>query len=542
MKKIKYLVLLLLLMPFAVNAVSGSENYYYGPYEWTFEDNVLTIKGTGDSVILSGANHQWNDYIPDIKKIVLEGVDVVNQHNFENYPNLEEVVLSNDMAGEIADYAFYNCPKLDHIELPSSGLSRIGKYAFYGTSIKEVEIPIFLSWVDEKAFPDDTDIIYKKDELNILDAGTAGNVLKEHSDYSFPGEGKESDNTCYNHYYFGKYYDNTAKWILYNDGTLLVYGTDLFTGYRNSRNPWGCYKKQIKKIIINNDKTGTINVEDACCKKGNNYKLAVYASKPVEEIMDNRIKNLSGSLFWDCREDCKLSSFNVNAIVINRGVENIDGVFLSNQEMVDRDFYIDKYVKNIDDSSTFRTDSNNPTKTTLHVNVSVEDYINNDYSYKAIGNDYSGTNAVDILDGNHFITNPEFALSGFSGEIINDIDDTYVSINDESAPDTIQVDGKTYYKYETFITNNSREISVSLPIDDSVDYYVKEIESPSGCSLKDDVVGVDMSNPTINLTLKHPSSCELIDNPQTSYNILIKYALLLLSLGMIVWSFKRKKV
>lgn len=535
MKKIKYLVFLFILfIPVLVNAESGSESYYGGPYDWNYENNVLTIRGNGDGVIQAGSNRPWADHIPDIKKIVLEGIDVISAHDFENYPNLEEVVLGN-MAGLIDDYAFYNCPKLNHIDLPDSGFSRIGKYAFYGTSITNVEIPIFLNWLDEKAFPDNTTIVYKKDELDILDAGTAGDI-KNHGANSLPGEGKESENTCYNKFYFGMYYDNTAKWILYNDGTLLVYGTDLFVGYRNSRNPWGCYKKKIKTMIFNNDKVGKIKIEDNCCKTGNNYKLAIYASKPIEEIMNNRIKKLSGNLLWDWREDGKSSGFNINKIIINRGVEEFENVFSSNQEVIDRDIYIDKYVKTIDANNIFQTDRNNPAKTTLHVKVSPEDYINNNYCYKVIGN-----TDQDILDGDSFITNPEFTSNDYSGEIVNDIDDTYVNIGDRSAPDTIQVDGKTYYKYDTYITNSNGEIDISLPIDDSLDYYVKEIKSPNGCSLKDVAMRIDMSNPIIDLRIKHDEAKEDIsNNPQTSFNIIIVGTILLLTTGFMI--FKLKKI
>ena len=317
---------------------------------------------------------------------------------------------------------------------------------------------------------------------------------------------------------------------------MLVYGTDLFVGYRNSRNPWGCYKKKIKTMIFNNDKVGKIKIEDNCCKTGNNYKLAIYASKPIEEIMNNRIKKLSGNLLWDWREDGKSSGFNINKIIINRGVEEFENVFSSNQEVIDRDIYIDKYVKTIDANNIFQTDRNNPAKTTLHVKVSPEDYINNNYCYKVIGN-----TDQDILDGDSFITNPEFTSNDYSGEVVNDIDDTYVNIGDRSAPDTIQVDGKTYYKYDTYITNSNREIDISLPIDDSLDYYVKEIKSPNRCSLKDVAMRIDMSNPIIDLRIKHDEAKEDIsNNPQTSFNIIIVGTILLLTTGFMI--FKLKKI
>ena len=519
MKYIKYLLFItILIMPFMVNAASGTELSGFGSTEWTFENNVLTIRFDGDKgVIYHGASHQWSEYSTDVKKIVLEGINIIGNHNFENYPNLEEVVLDDDMAGYIGDYAFYNCPKLKHIDLPSSGFSRIGKYAFYDTGITKVEIPIFLSWIDEHAFPDDTNIIYKKDELNILDAGTAGKLI---SSYDGFGEGKSQNNTCYNKFYFGNYYDNTAKWILYNDGTLLVYGTDLFKLYSNSRVPWGCYKKLVKKVIINNDKTGIISINDKLCKTGNQYKVAVYASKPIEDIMNNRIKKIDGNLLWDCREECELSSFNIDTYIFNRGVEEIISAFLSNVNSVDRDIYINKYVKKINEDVLFETNYANPKNTILHVDVSVNDYINNNYSYKVIGGVDSSSPHPDILDGDHFILHPPFISNNHKGEIINDIDDTYVSINDNSVAETIEYDGKTYYKYETYLTNKDREVNVSLPVDDTVDYIVKEVDAPQGCSINKNIMPISMRNTNINLIIEHKRPNNII-NPETSNSIII---------------------
>lgn len=539
MKKfILFVFISLFFFPFMVHAVSGTESYN-GEYRWNYEDGVLTITSDGGKMISDRSHHAWDEYKPEIKKIVFEGIDVIHDHNFENYPNLEEVVLDDNMGGEIADYAFYNCPKLDHIDLPDGGLSRIGKNAFYGTSIKEVEIPIFLSWLDENAFPEDTIIEKKADELGVLDAGTAGK-LTFHADSSFPGEGYSFNNTCYNKFYYGRYYNNSAKWILFEDGTLLVYGTDLIHGYSGSRIPWGCYKKKIKKMIFNIDNTGTINISDGCCKTGNNYKIAIYASKPVEEIMDNRLKNINGNMFWDCREECRQSSFNVDTIIINRGIENINDGFQANEALVDKDIYINKYVKTINNDTLFLSDTSRHTETRLHIDASLDDFKSNNYSYKVFPDNSLYGN--DILYDDQFVLNPIFNDPlYYKGRVINDIDDTYISINDDSAPTTISVDGKTYYKYDTYITNENREVNVSLPVDESVDYYVKEIESPKGCSIKEDAIHVDMNNPEIDLCVDHECSKHNIINPSTFHNFVIMLFLIILLTYILILSFRNKK-
>lgn len=518
----KYYIIFAILISFLFTniafAVTGEESYN-GKYTWEYKDNVLTITGQEGAMIRPGNDRPWSVYKDDIKKIVLENIDIIHAHNFENYPNLEEVILSKDMAGEIADYAFYNCPKLKHIDLPESGMSRIGKYAFYNTGITEVEIPIFCSWIDEHAFPDNTKIIKKAEKLHIIDAGTAGKLKLLADATDFPDEGKMSSNTCYNKYYFDYYYDNTAYWILYEDGTLLVYGTDLISGYTGSRIPWGCYKREIKKIIFNDDKTGTISVDEKYCNNNSKIKLAVYSSKPVEEIMNNRIKKIQGNMMWDCRENCVQSYLNVNTIIVNRGVEEINGIFLSNSSpSVDRDIYINKYVKTIKDNSLFYTDHDKRKTTTLHVEVSPQDYINNEYSYKILPDPSNSLNGLDIINGESFITNPNVYSTSTSGKIVNDIDDYYVSINDNSVPNTIEIEGKTYYKYETYLTNEKGITNISIANDPTVDYYVKEMGSLDGC-VKGEIYKLDLTPENIKLEIKNPPTDKDKNNNKNETNI-----------------------
>ena len=546
MKKVVFLCLLvLIIIPVTVKAASGYESYN-GTYKWEYEDGVLTITSEGGRMIRDSLEHQWDPYRSEIKKIVFEGIDVIHKHNFENYPNLEEVILPKSMPGEIADYAFYNCPKLDHIELPEV-ISRIGKYAFYGTSITEVRIPIFLSWIDEHAFPDGTNIIKDADELGVIDAGTGGNTLTM-ADTSVQSEGKAESNTCYNKFYFGYYYDDTARWVLYEDGTLVVTGSWLIWGYSGSRIPWGCYKKQIKKIIFNDDKTGEIKIDENYCPAGLRYKVAIYASKTVEDIMSRRLKSIDGPL-WDCREDCRQSTFNIDTIIINRGVEEVTNLLHSDGDMVDRDVYIDKHVKKFDDWGTFKTSRSDPKNTTLHIEVSPSDYINNNYSYKAIPGNYSFTDSISIFDGEKFINDPVPTYNDYFGSVVNDIDDTYVSINDTSAPDTIEVDGQTYYKYETYITNEDGVTNISIPNDATVEYVVKEIEAPNGCMVKGVTYKIDMLPETINLVIENPKpepeepeiDESTKENPITKDSILVVLLLSVISIILIIYCTKKER-
>jgi hypothetical protein len=309
MKKI-HLILSIIIFILSINTIkvyaieaSGVVNQSYnGKYNisWHYKDGVLTLspsEPTSYIIIKAEDNTHWGPYKNDITKIIIEdGIDAIRNNAFSGYTNLEEVIFPKSMGGYIGDYAFYNCSKLKSIELPI-GLTKIGDYAFYGTGITEVELPIFVSWTEEHTFNDNTNITRPEEYDNIIAAGTAG---KLRSTDELSREGKPQENTCYIKFYFQHFYDDTAYWKLEKDGTLTVWGTDLVDGYTGSRVPWGCYKDDIKKIVFNDDKTGTIKVDDKECNKNKNVKLAVYVSKPIEEIMNNRIKELNGQYTSDC--------------------------------------------------------------------------------------------------------------------------------------------------------------------------------------------------------------------------------------------------
>ena len=59
-------------------------------------------------------------------------------------------------------------------------------------------------------------------------------------------------------------------------------------------------------------------------KKLEKAMYGLYVNKPVEEIMNNRIKTLSSHLYCDCREDCAWGMRNLDTLVLNRGIDNLD--------------------------------------------------------------------------------------------------------------------------------------------------------------------------------------------------------------------------
>ena len=511
--KIRRLFLILffvILLPFSVKAeeVSGKN----GDVDWHYKDGVLTFSTTDDSKgfripYVSNPDAYWLKYKDKITKIVInEGIDVIESNAFREYSNLEELILPESMGGQIGDYAFYNCSKLKEVKLPTS-MTRIGDYAFYGTSISEVELSIYLDWIYDHTFNENTVIKRPAEYEEILAAGTSGK-MKYLNDAM--GNGNPNNNTCYNKFYYANFYDDTGLWKLYKDGTLVVTGTELEYGYAGSRVPWGCYKDQIKKIIINDDKTGTVSIKDNVCDSQKHVKLSVYSSKKVADIMNNRIKEIKGSLMADCRYDCIYGFRNLETFIVNRGVEVIDTVFMTNNAHP-RDIYFSKYVSKIDDGNMFNGDWVNKDyeNNNFHINISYEDYLNNNYSYTSIYEGSIHTNPKKIPffneDGSFFdvYAYGESHRLSYEGRIISDVDDTYVSINDNSAPDTIIIDGKTYYKYDTYLTNSDGIAKVSLPNDTSIDYYVKIVDGDKNCANIDKTYKVKMTDKTINEVIEN---------------------------------------
>ena len=538
MKKIKYfLILFIMLLPTVVFAESASgtiENV-----NWNYNDGVLTLTTDNPMVgyhvplALYGGG-TWYDYKDDIVKIIVgDGIDVVRENAFKEYANLEEVILPNKMGGQIDDYAFYNCSKLKKINIPF-GITRIGDYAFYGTQINNVELPITLDWTYEHTFNEGTTITRPAEYDDIIAAGTAGTTKSYFSSNSFD-PGLPSNSTCYNKFYYSYFYDDTAYWKLMKDGTLIIWGTELIHGFSGSRNPWGCYKDEIKKIVINDDKEGTISINNNICSNNKHVKLAVYSSKPVEEIMNNRIKVLSGIYLADVRFDPIYGFRNLETIVFNRGVEEIGSQVLWSTNIHPNDIYINKYVRNIESSAVFKTsnlvkdNANN-----VHIEVSYEDYLNNGYHYY-----YEYNNTTEFFNTDGTLKDPTELASFYDnpkGHLLNDVDDTYVSINDTTAPDTVEIDGKTFYKYDTYLTNSDGIANISLP-NDEIDYYAKVLDD--NCCNTDVFYKINTFPKTINLNIQASNNTSDLINPNTHRNKIVLIMIILLSLGLGVFIYKR---
>ena len=525
MKFLKYIFFFMLLFPLSVFALHDSGNE--SGIDWVFDDGTLTFSTNDDKInyrIVKPYSPSWTVYNDQVDTIVImDGIDIIADHAFENFTNLESVIFPKSMGGYLGDYSFYNCTKLKHVDLPI-GILKIGSYAFYGSAINEVEVPIYCDWFGENAFNENTTILRPKEYENIIAAGTCGPTKQA---YSRLGCGTSGDNTCYIKAYYSDFYDDTAYWKLDKEGTLTIWGTELVSGYFGSRNPWGCYKNQIKNIVINDDKTGVITLESNKCNNISDTVVAVYSSLPVEDIMSRRIREIPGLYYLgDCREDCIYGYRNLNTIRVNRGVEKIGSGTFYSITIHPKDIYINKYVKEMDDTYVFMDSSQNLEKqdneNNFHLEVSYEDYLNNNYSYMNL----VGENGFEIINNNGM---------KLYGNLINDIDN-YVSINDNTAPKTIESDGNTYYLYETYKSDSNGKINISIPNDDRVNYVAKVINPPNNCRLNKKVHIINMKENNIVLNIAEED--ELI-NPKTNRNIIFVLVIVTMLFGLLLIRYKK---
>ena len=509
------------------NSYAATGEYNYGA-KYTYDGDTLTVSPGSGNFIFADSTFDWMvNNKSDIKKIIIsEGIKSISANAFKDYANLEELVLPKTMPGQIGDYAFSGSPKLKNISIPD-GLMQIGEYAFSGTGITRVEVPIWTDWIADNAFNDNTELIMVKEQEGIIAAGTAG-ALKQ-VNFRPNGEGTPQGGNCYDKSYFGSVYDTTAWWKLDTEGTLTIYGTLLHDSYSNSRVPWGCYEEQIKRVVINDDKTGKLTNSNKLdnSQKLPNSKYAIYASRPIDEIMDDRIKILKDGfpLFGDSRHKYAFGLQNLEEIIVNRGVEKIGRTSLTNRgiEQPEIHYYISKYVKTIAEDQV-AVNSANYAPRQIHLEISNEDYLANGYDYT----EFADENGIkDSLD------------NGIHGKAIihSNTDPYYVSVNDTSAPDTISYNGRTLYKYETYITGENGSVNVSLPNVEGVEYFVKEIEAPEGFQIDPDVYRVDMSGKTIDIQVANypienqksegdPKKADAEKNPNTAASAPLVYFVL----------------
>ena len=234
-----------------------------------YSDRTMVISGTGQmkDEVPPWQTHskRENDLYYIQKVIVEEGVTSISPTAFRDCVYLNEVILPESLR-TIGSDAFRGCYSLSHVAIPS-GVTDIGDGAFEETSIATIVIPVGVTIIGKDAFafcpnlttvvdltPDGLACVCKMDENDQSEHYIAG--TSNIRDIYIP-DGEGSDNNYWlTDYKLGengkkaKIHQTSLKsqgfnpipWLLFNDGTLLVYGNETIPGFESvSAVPWTGY-------------------------------------------------------------------------------------------------------------------------------------------------------------------------------------------------------------------------------------------------------------------------------------------------------------
>ncbi|MCR5664202.1 MAG: leucine-rich repeat domain-containing protein, partial [Oscillospiraceae bacterium] len=111
-----------------------------GDWNWSLENGVLTISGTGNMKKFQFAEAPWYGREEEIQSIVIEsGVTGVGNWAFYYCDSLTSVTIP-DSVTSIGDYAFWGCHSLTSVTIPD-GMTIIGTGAFGGCrSLQQVQV------------------------------------------------------------------------------------------------------------------------------------------------------------------------------------------------------------------------------------------------------------------------------------------------------------------------------------------------------------------------------------------------------------------
>lgn len=165
MKQIIFLTILLLSLNAYAEKITGET--CGDDCEWSLENGVLTIKGSGRINDYSrnctchdyeccSTNAPWFQHQENITKVVIqnksdtEKFTSIGSHAFEDMHSTREVVLPNGLVS-IENEAFHANLALEKINLPDT-LQEIGNWGLSSTNLSSIDIPSSVSSIGYAAF------------------------------------------------------------------------------------------------------------------------------------------------------------------------------------------------------------------------------------------------------------------------------------------------------------------------------------------------------------------------------------------------------
>lgn len=121
--------------------------------EWSLDNGILTITGTGEMYDYNFNNRSpWMSFFTEINKIVIsEGVTTIGDFAFNNCEMITEISIPTSVVS-IGNSALDGCLKLKEIILPDN-LTHIGESAFGSCfSLKELSIPSGVKEIKQSTF------------------------------------------------------------------------------------------------------------------------------------------------------------------------------------------------------------------------------------------------------------------------------------------------------------------------------------------------------------------------------------------------------
>ncbi len=289
-RRILSLALIVIMMVSLLSTVAFAETSY------SFDEatGILTISGYGEMINYASKNAPWNDYVKNVKAIVVkEGITSIGNWAFAYCVNLAEVTLPSTLK-TIGKNSFYRCKKLTSIEVPA-GVTSFDSGAFaYCETLKEITIPNSLNYVGKTAFVGCGFLV-------------AANYLGTEPQWEKITIKK--GNECLTNAY-PPVADPFYTWEI-KDGVLTINGNIAMDNYTAKNSPWYDRAGEITAVVVTNGVKTIGNWAFAYLKNVTSVEIAdtveaiginaFYRCTSLKEVtVPAGVKKLGGSAFAYC--------------------------------------------------------------------------------------------------------------------------------------------------------------------------------------------------------------------------------------------------